>query len=210
MIIIGDLNRYGECIRNNTDPIELPERKTEIFLDLEGLVESFDDTISDYLIGALVRTDDGIETYHSFIAEKKTGGCNAPIVHRLYEKANRLHNISRHHYERTHLSKMMERYNMDAYYLLDPDVMIDLSKTATNAFTFPTYGNSIKDIAKWLGFEWRHSDVGAMSSIELYMAYVEDPETYKDKMQLVLDYNEDDCVATRVIKDWLVTKQDEP
>ena len=71
MIIIGDLNRYGECIRNNTDPIELPERKTEIFLDLEGLVESFDDTISDYLIGALVRTDDGIETYHSFIAEKK-------------------------------------------------------------------------------------------------------------------------------------------
>ena len=105
---------------------------------------------------------------------------------------------------------MMERYNMDAYYLLDPDVMIDLSKTATNAFTFPTYGNSIKDIAKWLGFEWRHSDVGAMSSIELYMAYVEDPETYKDKMQLVLDYNEDDCVATRVIKDWLVTKQDEP
>ena len=115
-----------------------------------------------------------------------------------------------HHYERTHLSKMMERYNMDAYYLLDPDVMIDLSKTATNAFTFPTYSNSIKDIAKWLGFEWRHSDVGAMSSIELYMAYVEDPETYKDKMQLVLDYNDDDCIATRVIKDWLVAKQNEP
>ena len=49
-----------------------------------------------------------------------------------------------------------------------------------------------------------------MSSIELYMAYVEDPETYKDKMQLVLDYNEDDCIATRVIKDWLVAKQNEP
>ena len=200
----------GECIRNNTDPIELPERKTEIFLDLEGLVESFDDTISDYLIGALVKTDDGIETYHSFIAEEKREDVMLLSFIDFMKKQTDYTIYHWHHYERTHLRKMMERYNIDAYYLLDPDVMIDLSKTATNAFTFPTYSNSIKDIAKWLGFEWKHSDVGAMSSIELYMAYIEDPEAYKDKMQLVLDYNEDDCVATRVIKDWLVTKQNEP
>ena len=53
----------GECIRNDNQTIELPKHKTEIFLDLEGLAESLDDTISDYLIGALVR-EDSTETYN--------------------------------------------------------------------------------------------------------------------------------------------------
>ena len=109
-----------------------------------------------------------------------------------------------HHYEKTHLNKMMDRHGINARHLLSSDVMIDLSKIATRVFTFPTYSNSIKDIARCLGFEWKHDDVGAMSSIELYLAYVDDPKTHKDKMQLVLDYNKDDCVATRVVKDWLV------
>ena len=95
----------------------------------------------------------------------------------------------------------------DGYDLLKPDVMFDLAKIATDTFAFPTYSNSIKDIAKWLGFRWRHNNVGATSSIELYLAYAKDPEPNKDKMQLVLDYNEDDCIATRVIKDWLVAKR---
>ena len=65
--------------------------------------------------------------------------------------------------------------------------------------------NSVKDIAKWMAFKWRHDDVGAMSSVVLCLRYLEDPEAGRDGMQLVLDYNGDDCVATRVIKDWLVS-----
>ena len=78
---------------------------------------------------------------------------------------------------------------------------------AAGAFAFPTYTNSIKDIAKWLGFKWRHDNVGAMSAIELYLKYAEDLEAGRDGMQLVLDYNEDDCIATRVVKDWLVSQK---
>ena len=61
-----------------------------------------------------------------------------------------------------------------------------------------------QDIAVWLGFSWRHGNVGATSSTELYEAYADDPEAGREGMQLVLDYNEDDCIATRVVKDWLV------
>jgi len=32
---------------------------------------------------------------------------------------------------------------------------------------------------------------------------VQDPKKHKDKIQKVIDYNEDDCRATMVIKDWL-------
>jgi predicted RecB family nuclease len=39
----------------------------------------------------------------------------------------------------------------------------------------------------------------------MYLEYVDDPEEHKIKFQKIIDYNEDDCIATRVIKDWLVS-----
>ena len=35
--------------------------------------------------------------------------------------------------------------------------------------------------------------------------YVNNSEEGKVKFQKIIDYNEDDCIATRVIKDWLVS-----
>ena len=106
-------------------------------------------------------------------------------------------------YSAVYLRWLMDRHGMDAYHLLEPGVLVDLSPIATGAFAFPTYGTGLKHIAKWLGFKWRHDNMGATSAIEMYLAYVEDPESNKDKMRLVQDYNEDDCRATLVIKDWL-------
>jgi predicted RecB family nuclease len=37
----------------------------------------------------------------------------------------------------------------------------------------------------------------------MYLEYVQDPEGKEKEFQKVIDYNEDDCIATRVIKDWL-------
>ena len=182
--------------------VELPHKQTEIFLDLEGSIESIDDTIDDYLIGALVRIN-GIEKYHSFIAIDKHEDLMLKSFVDFMEKQSDYVIYHWHHYERIHLKNMMDRHGIDAYHLLEPDVMLDLAKISTDAFTFPTYSNSIKNVAKYLGFKWRHANVGATSSLELYLDYVKDPIINRDKMQLVLDYNEDDCIGTRVIKDWL-------
>ena len=45
-----------------------------------------------------------------------------------------------------------------------------------------------------------------MTSVDLYLKYAEDPVAGRKGMDMVLDYNRDDCVATRIIKDWLVSK----
>lgn len=50
-----------------------------------------------------------------------------------------------------------------------------------------------------MGYNWRHADVDAMES-----QYVKDPQNNEEKLQKVIDYNSDDCQATRVVKDWLV------
>lgn len=67
----------------------------------------------------------------------------------------------------------------------------------------PTYGNKLKEVASYLGFEWRHEDVDALESVAMYFEYANDNEAYEDKLKLILDYNEDDCRATKVVKDWL-------
>ena len=111
-----------------------------------------------------------------------------------------------HSYEKTHLSKMMEKYEIDNETRNKVfDYMIDVYKIATDSVAFPTYGNGLKKIAPFLGFNWRHKDVNATESISMYLEYAKNPSENKHKLQLILDYNEDDCIATRVIKDWLET-----
>ena len=102
--------------------------------------------------------------------------------------------------------KMMKKYEIDntAQNLL-LDNLIDIHKVATNSVVFPTYGNGLKQIAPYLGFAWRHKDVSATESISMYLEYVDSPEEHKIKFQKIIDYNEDDCIATRVIKDWLAS-----
>ncbi|MCA1813533.1 MAG: ribonuclease H-like domain-containing protein [Halobacteriales archaeon] len=81
--------------------------------------------------------------------------------------------------------------------------MHDLYRTATRGFAFPTYSTSLKKVAPYMGFRWRGNDVNGMESIALFFAYVKDAVGNADKLQRVLAYNEDDCRATRVVKDWL-------
>ena len=101
---------------------------------------------------------------------------------------------------------MMEKYDVDRdTQNLVLDHLIDIHKVATDAIYFPTYGSSLKKIAPYIGFSWRHKEVNATESISIYLDFTKDPEKHKERFQKVIDYNEDDCVATRVIKDWLVT-----
>ena len=110
-----------------------------------------------------------------------------------------------HNYEHWHMKRLAERHNLveeaDEFVL---SRMVDLHKVATRAFAFPTYTNGLKDIAAYLGFKWRHVDINALDAIAYYLKYQTDPDGYREKIYAVIDYNEDDCRATRAIKDWLV------
>jgi len=84
--------------------------------------------------------------------------------------------------------------------------LVDLAPETTSKFVFPTYDNSLKSIAKCLGFTWRQADVDARESIVLYLDYLKDKKTNQKNLKMIKEYNEDDCRATLIIKDWLVKK----
>lgn len=66
---------------------------------------------------------------------------------------------------------------------------------------WPTNDYSIKTLAKYLGFTWRDTDPSGAASIEWYDNWVKSGDVAV--RQRILEYNEDDCRATRVLLDGL-------
>ena len=76
------------------------------------------------------------------------------------------------------------------------DLYFDVVKKATE---WPTCDHSIKTLAKFLGFSWRDTHPSGAASIEWFDRWIQTRDN--DVRQRILDYNEDDCVATRVVLD---------
>jgi predicted RecB family nuclease len=187
--------------------LKLPVKSTEIFLDLEGtdqpdLEGEFEPV--DYLIGVIVRRD-GDDDYHAFVAHRieDEGKMFREFISFLKTQTDYVI-YHWHNYEHWHVKRLGERYNLteEVSTSVLPN-MIDLHRMATKAFAFPTYTNGLKDVAAFLGFRWRHDDINALDAIAYYLKYQTNPEIYQDKIQAIIDYNEDDCRATKRIKDWL-------
>ena len=198
-LVSGNCICIGAC--------NFPEKRTEIFLDLEGTGERIRDEeliAMDYLIGVLTRKDKK-EVYTPFIAHAfdKEGEMFYQFVKWLLTQDDFII-YHWHHYERVHLERLAERCGLqDNIREVIFGNMRDLYKDAVSCFAFPTYGNGLKQIASYMGYKWKHPDVDALESIALYFQYVEDPDKNKDKIQKVVDYNEDDCRATMLVRDWL-------
>ena len=203
-------------MKNEPIPIDLsglqfPAVPTEIFLDMEGTdepdFEGATDAV-DYLIGVIVHAG-GRNEYHAFIAHKieDEGKMFCDFMSFLKEHNNYVI-YHWHNYEHWHMKRLAERHNLVKE--ADTSVlshMLDLHRIATKAFAFPTYTNGLKDIASFLGFKWRHVDINALDAIAYYLKYQTDQDGYQEKIQAVTDYNEDDCRATKRIKDWLTEQK---
>ncbi len=186
----------------------------EIFLDLEGTDEpDLEGEVEpvDYLIGVLVRKK-GRTHYRPFIAHRFGDEKQMFAAFLEYMRSESDYVIYHwHNYEMWHLKRLAERHGLRevAESLCFPS-MVDLHRVATSAFVFPTYSNGLKDVAAYIGYRWRHDDVNALDAIAYYLKYQDDPEGYRKKMDAVIDYNEDDCVATMRVKDWLQERAADP
>lgn len=203
--------QQGIPIRRNPTP-EIPRGKTEVFFDLEGADPGIGGEglqVVNYLIGVLVRRASDQATFEPFFAP--TFEEEERVLRGFFDWAVKQDDpmfYHWHHYERTHLTKMAEYYGLpDGPVSWVLDRMVDLSPLTTNSFAFPCYGRSLKDIARCLGFQWRQDDVTALTSVVLYLRYVRLGEAADESRQKILDYNEDDCLATMHVFDWLLAQE---
>ena len=187
-------------------PINLPTHDCELFFDIE--VDPMRDIC--YLHGFVERWggDNTTEKFVPFFANAPTAEEEKKAFFEAwaYMKERRPCSIYYYSkYERTIYRKLQEKYPdvcsaEEIEDLFDPTDAVDLySDVVKKATEWPTWDFSIKTLAKYLGFAWRDTHPSGAASIEWFHRWVEerDPEV----RQRILDYNEDDCRATRVLRD---------
>jgi uncharacterized protein len=189
---------YGE--------IKFPEVTYEIFFDIE------DDPTQEfvYLHGVYERnTETGKERFLDFTAkectdkgEKEAWAGFWDYIHPLPKGDFAVYYYSPH--EKTVYKKLQKLYpevvtaeEVEGFF--DNPKVIDLYQVVLKQTDWPLSSYSIKELAVYLGFQWRDKTPSGALSIQWYNQYLETGD--KKILKRILEYNEDDCKATMVVKD---------
>lgn len=193
------------------EPINLPVAQKEVFFDIEA--DPLRDVV--YLHGFVERTHQqpASARFVPFFAE----GIDPDQEKDAFRQAwaylsERIKDSIIYYYspyERTAYKKLAEKFPdvcsvSDVETLFANEAMIDLYTDIVRKKTeWPTHDQSIKTLAQYLGFKWRDTHPSGAASIEWYHRWIEsgDPEV----RQRILDYNEDDCLATGVVIDCVIS-----
>ena len=176
----------------------LPIAKTEIYLD----IESIPDRDFYYLIGVLIKDEEKIQQF-SFWADTTHNTKDIFIeLITLILKYNEFVIFHFGSYEPQVLRKMIKKLPDD---LLKYEKEI-LSKCYNVLKVFnhiypPTYTNTLKEISRFLGFNWTDPNASGIQSIVWRRKWeLEQNEEYKIKL---IRYNHEDCEALEKIVKWI-------
>lgn len=186
--------------------IVLPARARELFFDIE--VDPMRDLC--YLHGFIERhnRDNASERFTGlFVSDASTqaerGAFAEAIAYIRQSQPCAIFYYSK--YERTIYRKLQAKYpdvctTEEIEQIFDPKEAVDLYFDVVKPHTeWPTSDFSIKTLAKYLGFKWRDTHPSGAASIQWFDDWVNTGATHV--RQRILEYNEDDCRATRVLLD---------
>lgn len=180
-----------------------PEVENEIYFDIES-----DPTEGiDYLLGLLIKKSNGETEYKYFLAKNKED--EQRIWHEFLDFLEKLDNFVIYHYafyEREVFRRFASKYGVSRE-LEDKfkNNTIDLHELFIQAAILPIYFYSLKDIARFLGFNWRATDAGGAESVVWYNEWMNTGD--KTILNKILQYNEDDVRATLYVKEWLAKQK---
>jgi uncharacterized protein len=78
---------------------------------------------------------------------------------------------------------------------------VDLLARIRERIIFPLSFYSLKDIAKFIGFSWRHEDASGLNSVLWFEKWMRQDDA--KVLQDIVDYNEDDVRATLAVLRWV-------
>lgn len=188
-------------------PFAFPRKPIELYFDIEA--DPTQDIV--YLHGVVERRD-GSEVFHSFVAdevspeaEEKAWSEFWTYVRSMPAEEYAVYYYSK--YERTQYRLLSKKYPTTASLdevesFFNPANAIDLYFDIVLPCTdWPTNNYSVKTLAQLQGFKWRDPNPSGAASIQWFNEWCRDGDP--NTLQRILDYNEDDCIAMRVLKDTL-------
>lgn len=187
-------------------PVQVPappplEAPVELYFD----IEAEPDLGVLFLHGVLeVNHRRGTETFHAFVAEQpadeeQTWNDFLQFVCEVHPTAPIYHFCS---YEADSMGKLGAKYGTDpAITQALVERFVDVHWWVTQLVTMPVESYALKHIARWIGFEWRDTSANGALAIFWYLAWLKEGD--RSFLDQVIEYNEDDCRATYVVKEWL-------
>ncbi|MBK1987527.1 TM0106 family RecB-like putative nuclease [Sphaerospermopsis aphanizomenoides BCCUSP55] len=173
----------------------------EIYFDIEAQP----DLNLNYLLGVLVvDRQENTEQFYSFLAE--TPAQEEFIWQQFLDLVWQYPQAPIYHfcaYEVDTVKKLGRLYRTP-YSSVGPILnrFVDIYEQLTQSVALPIESYALKAIARWLGFAWRDSEATGAKCIYWYDQWLETGD--RTLLELIQRYNEDDCRATRKVKDWLV------
>jgi predicted RecB family nuclease len=170
-----------------------------IYLDIEGMP----DNNSYYLIGLLAVGTTGEAIYTYFWSDDVT--FNIQIFIDFINHFDNYDSYSLLHfgnYELQVLRKIKSQLPSSHHSKLDAIVAhsINILSIIHKHIYFPTYSNSLKEIARYLKFEWADPSSSGLQSIVWRKRWLNKGTPYKEKL---LQYNRDDCAALRIVTEFI-------
>ena len=159
-----------------------------------------------YLFGVLV-VDGEDKQYHAFLAKDPESEKEAWEEFIEFLSGYLGSNIYHYGwYELDVFRKMTEKYGAseDHVHMFEHQ-MIDVLTRMREKVIFPTPFYSLKDIASHLGFKWRADDASGLNSVLWYQDWLKTGD--QSILQQILDYNEDDVLATWIVRCWALDQQ---
>lgn len=185
---------------SNCVPGELPSADVELFFDIEAEPELG----ADYLHGvwavdrrrrtssfrAFLAEDPAEEgrIWYEFLEFMESHGA-APIFHFCA-------------YEREAVRRLGQRYGTDAARVDRLTARFtDIHAWTVQTVVLPVEGYALKQIATYLGFDWRDGSANGAQAVYWYSQWLKTGD--RGFLEAIVAYNEDDCRATQRVKDWL-------
>ena len=179
---------------------EFPKVKKEIYFDIES-----DPTHDiDYLLGVLIKNNDNGHTeYKYFLAKDKSE--EEKMWKDFLDFLVTLEDFVIYHfafYERQVFERLALKYGAPSELISKfNEHAIDLELQVVESIVLPIYFYTLKDVAKYFGFQWRNPNAGGAESVVWYNDWLEKKDDAI--LQKILNYNEDDVRATLLIKEKL-------
>ena len=191
----------------------LPEPSPgDLFFDMEG-DPLFDPAEGlEFLFGVLWREADGSTTYRAFWAHDRESECDAfaQFVDFVTERRRVYPDLHVYHYaayEPSTLARLMGTYatrEEEVDELLRGQVLVDLLQVVRQSLRAGVESYGLKDIEK-LFFE-RKADVGSGNEAVIeFERWLDDGD--QTRLDAIAAYNEEDCLATLELRDWLLAQR---
>ena len=185
---------------------EFPDVKHEIYFDIES-----DPTRDiDYLLGMVVKdTAASVKApasqgeYKYFFAKSKKD--ELEMWKNFLDFLVGLEDFVIYHYayyERQVFDRLVLRYGAPTTLVNKfKENTIDLHLKVVESVVLPLYFYSLKDVAKYFGYNWNAPDAGGAESVVWFSDWLDKKDD--SLLKKILKYNEDDVRATLLIKEWL-------